>query len=118
MNRDEICFILPQMSQNYILKRFLVRRTNFEVISRVQTPYWTVKIDPFLTILPKLAKVTHTSPLGLEFILRGFQTQLTVLNHFQVILSNFLKTRFFGSRTCPDRRGLTTFPRLILQIFR
>ena len=58
--------------------------------------------------------------MGLEIVLEGFQTQLTVLNRFQVILSNFLKNRFFGSRTCPDpdRRGLITFPRLFLQMFR
>ena len=62
-----------------------------------------------------LSKLTHFWPffqnwlkgpkldlMGLEFIFRGFRTQLTVLNRFQVILSNFGKIRFFGSRTCSD----------------
>ena len=61
---DEISFKTSRMIQNYIPYQFKTNLGNFKVFLRAQTPYWTVKIDPFLTIFPKLAQVAKTNPEG------------------------------------------------------
>ena len=117
---DENCFILLQMSQNYILKQFLVHRTNFEVVSRAQTPYWTVKIGSFLADFRKLAQAHHTSPFGPRIYLEGFFDPINSFKPFPGHFEQFFKKSIFWSRTCPDsdRRGLISFPRHFFQIFR
>ena len=70
------------MSQNYIIRRFKIYLTIFEVISRVQTPYWTVKNDPFLTIFRKLAQVAHTTPEGSRNYFKGFSDPINSFKAF------------------------------------
>ena len=115
MNRDENSFILLQMSQNYIYKRLQIHLTNFEVISRVQTPYWIVKIDPFLADFRKLAEVVHTSPLGSRIYLEGFSDPINSFKQFPGRFEQFFKKSIFWSRTCPDsdRRGSHHFPKAV-----
>ena len=115
MNRDENCFILLQMSQNYIYKRFWVLKTNFEVISRVQTPYWTVKIDPFLTIFRKLAQLAHTTPEGSRIYFQGFSDPINSFKpfpgHFEQL---FEKSIFWVSDVSgPGPAGSHHFPKAV-----
>ena len=93
---------------------------NFEVISRVQTPYWSVKNDPFLTIFRKLAQVADDTSEGSRIYFEGFSDPINSFKSFPGHFEQLFEKSIFGSRTCPDpdRRGLTTFPRLFLQMFR
>ena len=115
MNRDENCFLILQMSQNYIYKRFWVQKTNFELILRVQTPYWTVKIGSFLADFRKLAQASHTSPFGPRIYLEGFSDPINSFKPFPGHFEQFLKKSIFWSRTCPDsdRRGSHQFPKTV-----
>ena len=117
---DKNSFKTSRMIQNYIFKRFWVQKINFGLVLRFLNPYWTVKIDSFLTDFRKLAQAPHTSPFGPRIYLEGFSDPINSFKPFPGHFEQFKKKRFFGLgrvRTRTDG-GLTSFPRQFFQIFR
>ena len=103
------------MSQNYIIRRFWIHLINFEVISRVQTPYWSVKNDPFLTIFRKLAQVAHDTSEGPRIYFEGFSDPINSFKsfpgHFEQL---FEKSIFLVSDVSePGPTGSHHFPKAV-----
>ena len=115
MNRDKNCFKLLQMSRNYIYKRFSVHRTNFGLVLRVQTPYWTVKNDSFLADFRKLAQALHTSPFGPRIYLEGFSDPINSFKPFPGHFEQFLKKSIFwvSDVSGPGPTGSHHFPKAV-----
>ena len=114
-DRDENCFILLQMSQNYIPDQFEIHSIDFEAISRVQTPYRIVKIDQFLTIFQKLAQIAQTSPEGSRIYFQGFLDPINSFKPFLDHFEQFLKKSIFWVSDVfgPELTGSHHFPKAV-----
>ena len=112
---DEISFKTSRMIQIYIYHRILVHKINIWSISRSETPYWTVKIDPFLTIFPKLAHVAQTNPEGSRIYFQGFLDPINSLKAFPGHFEQFWKNSIFWVSDVfgPELTGSHHFPKAV-----